>query len=181
MSYSWIDDMNASTIFNYKMEDGTVVSGTTKQLSELTGTVVHGDPGETISIEGLTASYAGFEPNKIAIRTAVEFEKNGRKALAIREKDGSMRYVSKTRAEYQKTGKVESKYSDAYQAEIDKGVQKELQAAQFKKKTQPDPLKEMLKQLGDGEYVSDGVNFMRADGYEEQVKSAKPKEKAKEA
>jgi hypothetical protein len=174
---SWLDDLNANTVYNYKMENGTIVRGTAKQLSELSGTTVHGDPGETISIEGVTASYAGFEPNKIHTRTAVEFEKNGRKALAIRERDGSMRYVSKTRAEFQKTGKVESKYSDAYQAEIEKNIQRELQAAQFQKKNQKDPMKEMLKNLADGEYVSDGVNFMRADGYEEQIKSAKPTKK----
>jgi hypothetical protein len=178
---SWLEDDFNNTVFNYKAEDGTKISGTVKHLSELTGAEVKGQPGEVIVLDGMEASYAGFEPSKIAIKTAVVFEKNGRKAVAMRDRDGKMSYVSQTKINYQRTGKVESVYTKDYEEIIEKNVQKELQQAQFTKKNQPDPLKEMLKNLGDGEYVSDGVNFMRADGYEEQVKSAKPKEKAKEA
>jgi hypothetical protein len=179
MSYNWLEDMAANTVYKFKAEDGTIATGTSKQLSELCGKKIEGEPGESFELDEVVYSYAGFEPNKVNTRTAVEFEKNGRKAVAIRDRDGKTSYVSKTKINYQRTGKVESVYTKDYEEIIEKNVQKELQQAQFVKKNQPDPMKEMLKNLSDGEYVSDGVNFMRADGYEEQVKSAKPK--AKEA
>lgn len=172
----WLKDLNDNAVYRFKFEDETIIHGTLKQLSDLSGVSVKGNPGEVITVEGLKASYAGFEPHKIGQKSEIVYEKNGRKAVAIRDRDGSMRYISETKRHYQKTGKVEQQFSKAMQVEIEKGVQKELQAAQFKKKEKAyDPMGEAIKKLADGEYVSDGKNFIRADEHEEQVKLvAKP-------
>ena len=173
---SWLEELNADRKFNYRFEDGTVVRGTLKELSALVGNTVLGEPEETISVDGETAVYAGFDAIPVRQRAIIEFEKNGRKAIAIKEADGTTRYVSKTKMNYQKTGRIENKYTDDYQEILDKQIQNELMANKYKAK-QHDPMKEAIKNLADGEYVSDGKNFYRADGYEEQVKSAKPTKK----
>ena len=173
----WLKDLNDNTNYKYQFEDGSVVLGNIKQLSDLTGVPVKGNPGEVIEVDGLKATYAGFEPRKLGQKNEVFYEKNGRKAVAIRDRDGSMRYVSETKRHYQKTGEVKQQFTKDMQEQIEKSVQRELQAAQYVKKSKPyDPMAEAIKKLGDGEYVSDGKSFIRADEYEEQVKSAKPKE-----
>ena len=174
---NWFQEAANNTNFKYVFEDGSSILGTLTQLSGLAGQTIKGLPGEAIEIDGLKATYAGFEPIKIGQKSEVFYEKNGRKAVAIRDRDGTMKYISETKRHYKKTGEVKQQFSRALETEIEKSVQRELQAAQFTKKTKPyDPMAEAIKKLGDGEYVSDGKSFIRADEYEEEIKSAKPKE-----
>jgi hypothetical protein len=168
---TWLSDVNDNIVYKFEAEDGSTVLGTSKQLAGLSGSPVEGEPGEVITIDGVEFSYAGFKPIKLNQRSEVAFEKNGRKAVAIRDKDGSMRYVSETKRHFQKTGQIKQQFSRAMEVEIEKSVQRELQAAQYHKKNkQSDPMSEAIKKLSDGEYVSDGKTFIRADEHEEQVK-----------
>lgn len=112
---------------------------------------------------GEGTSYAGFEPQKTGLTTKVEYEKNGRKAIAIRDKDGNMSYVSKTRLHYNKTGRIENQYSEGRKRQIvDRQVEDTLRSNYNKSKanvTQASAQKhmeEMVKNLPDGEYLSDG-------------------------
>lgn len=107
-------------------------------------------------------SYGGFDPVKVKQTHAVEFDKNGRKAVAIRNKDGSLQYHSKTKLNYLKTGRVESQYTKEFQEALQKEEQKKLvqeQKAQTSRRQHMDRhFKQMVSKLPEGEYVSDGVS-----------------------
>ena len=165
---SWLNDVDRIRIYNFALPDGNVARGTLKQLSELAGKEVLGEPGEVIAIDGVEASYAGFEPVHIAQQNSVEFEKNGIKALRVRKSDGTIQYVSKTRMHYQNTGQIKSQMTAEYQEAAEKNVQKELQALKLQK-GKPDPLKTAIKGMPDGEYITDGKKFMPAENYKEEV------------
>lgn len=176
----WLADLNADRVFNYRFEDGSVVSGTLKELNDMYQfgvngtTLLTGEPGEGfVTFDGRCAEYAGFEPVKLGQRSSVMYEKNGRKAYMQRDSNGNISYVSATKMHYLKTGKIENQYSSDYQAVIEKQVQAEVYNSQ---KQQADKsIHEAIKHLADGEYVSDGVNFIDADKYKEDIKSAQQK------
>ncbi|NDD05335.1 MAG: hypothetical protein EB078_10545 [Proteobacteria bacterium] len=108
---------------------------------------------------GQTGQYAGFKPIQVKQTTEIEFDQNGRKAVAIKNKDGSTTYISKTKLHYMKTGRIENQYTRSYQEHLQKTQQDEmLRTEHSRKRANVSP----LKNLPDGEYVSDGVNFYRA-------------------
>lgn len=163
---NWLAELNKERIFNYRSEDGSVIRGTISDLSVIFSREIVGEPGEKFSHESHEYEYAGFDAIKSEQKSIVEFEKNGRKAVMIRNPDGSIDYHSKTKMHYAKTGKVEQQFSDEYQSHIDKQMQQQMIAAKYTPK-QKDPLKEMIKNLPDGEYLSDGKSFKSVDNYEE--------------
>lgn len=171
----WLAELNAKRIYNYKREnDEAILSGTLAQFKQLTGVDVKGEHGEVIDLgKGETARYAGFEPIKLGQSGSVVFEKNGRKAYMQRDADGNISYISATKMHYLKTGKIENQYSDDFQEVITKQVQAEIRNSQAEQADKT--LQNAIKHLGDGEYVSDGKNFIQADKYEEDIKSAKQK------
>jgi hypothetical protein len=163
---NWLEELSKERVFNYRSTDGSVISGTVSDLSKIFSCEVIGEPGEIINHNDDQYSYAGFDPIKIQQKGVVEFEKNGRKAIMVRNTDGSVDYHSKTKMHYAKTGKIEQQFSDDYQAHLDKQFQNQLLAEKYKPK-QKDPLKEMIKNLPEGEYLSDGKSFTPVRDYEE--------------
>jgi len=125
---SWLDEINEERIYNYLFtdEEAGVAFGTLKQLSELTGTEVKGEPNEILDIEGRKAKYAGFEPFQLKQEARFEYEKNGRKAVHIIDKDGNHKYVSQSRMLYNKTGRADGVYSKAYEEHLKKTQQEHL-------------------------------------------------------
>lgn len=109
-----------------------------------------------------TTQYVGFQAQKVKQTTVVEYDKNGRKAVAVRNKDGTMQYLSKTKLNYLKTGRVETQYTKEYQQAINKEEQKrvakEQRAEASRRRTMDGHFKSLVSTLPDGEYVSDGVN-----------------------
>ena len=170
---SWLDDLSKERVFIYRFEDGETIKGTQAQLNDFVGHELKFDPGEEFEVDNRKASYAGFDPIKLSQRSSVCFEKNGRKAYANRDSDGNMTYISETKMNYLKTGKIENSYTDAYQEQVTKGIQAEIRES--KRQQEDKTLQDAVRHLGDGEYVSDGKNFIRADQYEETIKSAKQK------
>lgn len=111
---------------------------------------------------GEEMEYLGFEPVKVKQTHAVEYDKNGRKAVAIRGKDGKMQYFSKTKLNYMKTGRVESQYTKEFQEALQKEEQKrvvqEQKAEAARRQKMDGHFKQMVANLPEGEYVSDGVS-----------------------
>lgn len=164
---SWLEELSKERVFNYKLEDGSTIRGTTQELSKLFSREFIGEPGEVITTdENMVLKYAGFEPIVLGQKGIVEFEKNGRKAVMIRNPDGSVDYHSKTKMHYVKTGKAEQQFSDDYQKEIDRQLQQQMLREKHTPK-QKDPLREMIKALPEGEYLSDGKSFTPVENYEE--------------
>lgn len=118
------DFEHRQTVYKYRFKDNEeVVSGKPKEFLENFGVDIKGEPGEVLMLNGREANYAGFEPQKTKLVTATEFEKNGRIGMRIVEKDGNVRYVSKTRMHYQKTGKVKHAYSKGFEEHLVKTKQ----------------------------------------------------------
>lgn len=163
---SWLDDLSKERIFNYKLEDGSTTSGTIQELSKLFNREFIGEPGEVILTDGLTLTYAGFEPIKLGQKGIVEFNKNGRKAVMVRNADGSIEYHSKTKLLYHQTGRSEQQFDDDYKKELERQTQQQLLREKHTPK-QADPLKEMIRNLPEGEYLSDGKSFTPVENYEE--------------
>lgn len=107
-------------------------------------------------------NYLGFDPVKVKQTHAVEYDKNGRKAVAIRGKDGKMQYFSKTKLNYMKTGRVESQYTKEFQEALQKEEQKrvvqEQKAEAARRQKMDGHFKSLVANLPEGEYVSDGVS-----------------------
>lgn len=115
-----------------------------------------------------STTYIGFEPQKIRQTAQVEYEQNGRKAVAIRNKDGEMQYVSQTKLHYQKTGQVENQYTKGYREHLEKTKQHELLRTEHLRKKRgkastltdgQHAIENMVKDMPDGEYLAsaDGV------------------------
>lgn len=104
----WIEDLSKERVFNYTCGD-EIISGTLEGLSATTGQEVKGEPGETISCDGLVYEYAGFEPAHVSTMSMVMFEKNGRKAYRIKDPSGKVRYIAKSKHEYLKHGYIDGK------------------------------------------------------------------------
>lgn len=175
---SWLDDIRNERVYNYAFEDGSVISGTLKKLSELAGFDVQGEHGEELVIDERKASYQSFNPVKIHQKSEVTYEKNGLRAVMKRDGDGNITYVSETQRHYERTGKVEVQYNNAYQAQAEKNLQHQMLAEKAikKKPGYKDPILEMVKHLQDGEYVGDGNTFVPASEYKEEVNLTANKE-----
>lgn len=163
---SWLNDLSKERIFNYKLDDGSTIRGTILELSKIFNHEFIGEPGEIITTDQGVLKYAGFEPIVLGQKGIVEFEKNGRKALMVRNPDGSVDYHSKTKIHYAKTGEVKQQFSDDYQDALDRQMQQEMLRQKYTPK-QKDPLKEMIAALPEGEYLSDGQTFTPVEDYEE--------------
>lgn len=75
---------------------------------------------------GGTASYTGFLPIKMLLRARESFDQNGRKAYAVRDGKGGVRYISGTRHVYQETGDIRPQYTPAYEAHLRKSGKDDL-------------------------------------------------------
>lgn len=170
---SWLDDLNATTVFKYSLEDGDTLEGTLQELAHFFGTEPKGVPGEElVTVDGKKACYAGFEANKIRQKSYVEFEQHGRKAVCITDEKGKKSYISKTKLHYLKTGKVEGQYSNAFKEASRKNEQQAV-IAESRRHSKGPTMKDLLKGLPDGEYMSNGRTFMNAKGFSDQIKDAK--------
>jgi hypothetical protein len=159
---SWISDIEHT--FNFKCED-KACGYTTKIKSKEDSEKLRRDPPKCFKCGGVT-SYGGFEPVKIGQTHNVEYEQNGRKAIRTRGKNGEIQHVSKTKMHYMKTGRIENQYTKAYQEKMQKEAAeaerkaKAMEASQAeRRKHQDQVIKEQIKNMPDGEYVSDGINF----------------------
>jgi len=155
---SWLDDLE----YNYRYKCTGCGEAIRRRSKE--GTDVMRNKFVLCPDCGSTTEYEGFDAEPCKQTHRVEYEQNGRKAVAIRGKDGKMKYVSKTKLNYLKTGRSDGQYTKGYQEQIDKENQEQaLRAAHEKGKGKVERLKtqklmeEMVKDLPDGEYASDGV------------------------
>ena len=112
----------------------------------------------------LIGIYDGFEPEEVRQTNVIEYDQNGRKAVKVRQKDGSVQHISKTKLNYLKTGSTDSQFTKEYQEHLFKTKQHELlRSGVGKGKGKARKANEaMMKNLPDGEYVSDGTNVMPA-------------------
>jgi hypothetical protein len=114
---------------------------------------------------GYGTEYQGFDPEPLKQTHEVAFEQNGRKGIAIRGKDGKMKYISKTKRDYMKTGNSESQYTRAYKEKLEKENQEQMLRAsreqgqgKAEKVQMQKHMEEMVKGMPDGEYTSDGTS-----------------------
>lgn len=110
---SWMDDIERE--FKYRCgECGGVSLYTLKQT----------DPGfrEDHPCEncGSPALYDGFLPIKMHLRGKVAFDQNGRKAYAITDGKGNVRYTSASKEHYYETGDIKPHYTPAYEEHLRK-------------------------------------------------------------
>ena len=116
---SWLDDIDRDFKYGCKLCDA-VTYITIKQT----------DPGtredHPCQFCGEPAQYLGFLPIKMNIRGRVAFEQNGRKAYAITDGKGGVRYVSATKEHYQETGDIKPQYTRAYEEHLLKTGKGEL-------------------------------------------------------
>lgn len=150
----WLSDRDIK--HRYKMPDGSIRHLVLSASAEASPAHTFGD--------FITGVYSGFEPDVVEQVTVIEYEQNGRKAVKVRNKDGSTRYVSKSKLNYLKTGRIENQYTKEYQDHLIKTKQTELlRSGVGKGKGKARKANEaMMKNLPDGEYVSDGTNVMPA-------------------
>jgi hypothetical protein len=150
---SWLEDIDRD--FKYGCSDcGGVTVRTLKQS----------DPGvreDTPCVHcGSSAQYIGFLPIKLNIRGKVAFDQNGRKAYAITDGRGNVRYVSAAKQHYQETGDIKPHYTKAYEEHLVKEGKSELlettkydelvkqrkQTQEYAKKLRPGLTTEIAKQ-----------------------------------
>jgi hypothetical protein len=153
---SWLSDRIVR--HKYKMEDGSI------RIVELPASE-DAEQELTFSDDQKVGSYAGFEPEEIRQTNIVEYDQHGRKAVRIKDKNGKVTHMSKTKLNYIKTGRVENKYTKSYEEQLMKQKMDFMlrgEARKSKGTISKAPLEDMVKNLPDGEYVSDGTNVMAA-------------------
>ena len=94
----WLSKLHDETLFRYRnSRTDEVICVPLSLLEEWLNISIKGEPGEEFYFAGDRYTYAGFEPRKLNIMTKITFEKNGRKALKIKDADGqeSIRSMSK--------------------------------------------------------------------------------------
>lgn len=155
---SWIADRDIEYL--YKIPSG--------EERILTMPASEDAPTEYTFEDGIIGVLRGFLPQEVRQTSIVEYDQNGRKAVRIRDKNGTIRHISKSKLHYIKTGKIENQYTDKFKAHITKTNQEQLLATEASRRraavTQVDPdtiLKEKIGQLPDGEYASDGKEFFQ--------------------
>jgi hypothetical protein len=157
---SWINERTIQ--YQYKFTDGEI-----RLFELLAGSV---PPEKMEDVDGSVGTYIGFLPDKINQQHGVEYDQNGRKAMRIRNKDGSITHISKTKLHYMKTGRIENQYTKAFQEKLQKEQQEQLlrsEQGRGRGSVQPasarrHDLEAKLGALPDGEYVSDGASVMPA-------------------
>jgi len=75
---------------------------------------------------GSTASYVGFNPVKLGVRSKVAFEHNGRKGYICSDGRGNVRYTSAAKEHYLETGDVKPQYTSGYVDHLKKTGQEDL-------------------------------------------------------
>jgi hypothetical protein len=102
---NWLEELNRDRVYNFKTESGKVYSGTEKEFTDLFGPIAL-EQGTIIQIDGEPAEYAGFEPIKTNHVHVVFYTQNGRRARKIVNGDGHTQYISESKYQYLKHGKV---------------------------------------------------------------------------
>lgn len=152
---SWLSERTIR--YRYKMADDSV------RIVELPANF---DPATTYTFDdNEVGSYAGFEPEEIRQTNVVEFEQNGRKAVRVRDAGGGVRHISKTKLHYMKTGRIENQYTKEFQDHLVKTKQEHMLRTEHSRKrakVSTASAKDVLKNLPDGEYLSDGKNVIPA-------------------
>ncbi len=69
---------------------------------------------------GSLATYIGFNPVKLGIRSKVAFEHNGRKGYMTTDGRGNVRYTSASKEHYLETGDVKPHYTKGYEEHLRK-------------------------------------------------------------
>lgn len=152
---SWLNDRIIK--HRYKLEDGSIRHVDLPASQDAAETLMFND--------GAVGSYAGFEPDEVRQTNIIEYDQHGRKAVRIKDKDGKVTHMSKTKLNYIKTGRVENKYTKDYEAYLIKQKQAHMLRGEARKSrgtVTRAPLEDLVKSLPDGEYVSDGVNVVAA-------------------
>lgn len=152
---SWIADREIK--YRYRMPDETLRLLILKADQDA--------PQEHTFEDGQVGVYCGFEPDVVQQTNIVEFDKNGRKAVRIRNPDGTVRHVSKTKLNYMKTGRIENEYTKEYREHLEKTKQEQLLRTEHntrRAKVSTARPEDVLKNLPDGEYVSDGKTVVPA-------------------
>jgi len=144
--------------YRYRMED--------ESIRHLERKLKEGDaPEEYTFSDGAKGTYAGFEPRISKQTTMIEYDQNGRKAMRIQNKDGTVQHLSQTKINYMKTGRIENQYTKEYKNHLIKTQQEQLLRTEYNRrrgKVSRASLDDVIKNMPDGEYVSDGTNVMAA-------------------
>lgn len=131
---SWLDDRDV--VYRYKCPDGELLHLKLHVKDEVPPSINHPDKPDVV------AEYAGFEPEEVKQVDVVAYDKNGRRAFRIRNKDGSVTHISRSKALYMKTGRVEPRYTPEYEAHLRKNNQEMmLQAEQNLNRAKVKPYK----------------------------------------
>ena len=104
-----------------------------------------------------------FELNQTNI---VEYDKNGRKAFRIKDGKGNIRYVSKTKMHYMKTGRIENQYTKEFKEHLEKQNEEVMLHTETNKKrakVMPLQVKAAISDLPDGTYLSDGTKHQKLE------------------
>lgn len=145
---SWLNERIIK--YRYKLADGRI-----KHL-ELSCTE---EAPLTHVFDNDLGQYDGFEKEIVEQTNVVEYDQHGRKAVRIKDKDGNIRHQSLSKLHWAKTGRIENKYTPAYEEHLRKTQQEQLLRTEHNKKrarTSTPTAAELLKDLPDGEYISDG-------------------------
>lgn len=151
---SWLADRKIT--YQYKLPNGSIVH------FKLPAADV---APPTIETEEGIAEYAGFEPDEVKQVNIVEYDKNGRKAVRIRGRNGEIQHISKTKLKYMKTGRIENQYTPEFQQRLEKSKQEQLLrdgSGKGKGTATQAKMEKLLKDMPDGEYVSDGSTVVSA-------------------
>ena len=115
---SWLNDIERD--FKYECSS----CGETTILKLKSGDPAHRQPKPCAC--GSEAQYAGFLPIQMSLRGKVAYDQNGRKAYAISDGRGGVRYVSATKMHYLETGDIKPQYTRAYEEHLKKSGKTEL-------------------------------------------------------
>ncbi len=130
-------------VYNYKREDGVLMSGTLSELMSKTELELEAKYQETFTYLGDTYTYCGFEPRESNVMTKIVFEKNGRKAVRIQHTNGKSHVRSMTKENLlngKGAKKTETRYDHKGNAKGSGAEQTSVLTKDFKQHT--DKLKE---------------------------------------
>lgn len=151
---SWLDERDI--FYRYKRPDGTIVHLKLSSKEE--------SPAQFMCEDGVVAEYDGFEADQVKQTTITTYDKNGRLAVEIRGKNGEKQYVSKTKYNYMKTGRIENQYTPEFKERLQKSQQEQMLRSDVgpgKGKVSAVKRREREKafrDMPDGEYLSNGTD-----------------------
>lgn len=108
---SWLDNIDRD--FKYKC--GVCGGVTILTLKQTDPSFREDKPCESC---GSPAQYDGFLPIKMHLRGKVAFDQNGRKAYAITDGKGNVRYVSASKQHYLEHGEIKPQFTKAYERHL---------------------------------------------------------------